>query len=580
MSVAATKFPTFFEMRLDKATFFKDLLEEISDRFSKAYFVFSDKGLDVRVVDSSGYMHVALVAVAVFYYYLCDRAVSVGLSLDDMAIAFRGANNDDILTIKAVDDCFNMVTFTFETPNGVIWDYDFNCVDINHGPLEIMEIPESDYEAIVRIPSAMFIGICNKLSSFGERGTVIILVDKERVVLRPGKSLELKNCLQADPNCCRVIAYFFKCKIWLVEMKVRVSLTFDLRSMNFLSKASTLSDQVTICLSNMEPAVFQYEIKGMGYIRYYLSPFPGLSKEDEMQLFPTFSEMRLDKATFFKNLLEVISDLFSEAYFNFSDKGLDVQAVDSSGIALVALLPDKAFNHYRCNHALSMGLSLADMAKAFRCTNNDDILTIKAVDDCFNMVTFTFEMPNGVICDYDFNCVDIDDGPLEIKQTPESEYQATVRIPSAMFMDICNDLSSLAERGTVVTILVDKEHVEFFAGEKARSSRMFCRPTQTVVKNGSCLCQSAPSMVMFVSMQPKERVSLTLDLRSVNFSKASTLSDQVTISLSSKLLALFEYKIENMGCIRYYLSPMIEMQNEGDEMHQIWAASDITRTDD
>ncbi|KAK3142896.1 hypothetical protein QOZ80_4BG0353600 [Eleusine coracana subsp. coracana] len=526
MSVAATKFPTFFEMRLDKATFFKDLLEEISDRFSKAYFVFSDKGLDVRVVDSSGYMHVALVAVAVFYYYLCDRAVSVGLSLDDMAIAFRGANNDDILTIKAVDDCFNMVTFTFETPNGVIWDYDFNCVDINHGPLEIMEIPESDYEAIVRIPSAMFIGICNKLSSFGERGTVIILVDKERVVLRPGKSLELKNCLQADPNCCRA------CR-----------------------------DEMTICLSNMEPAVFQYEIKGMGYIRYYLSPFPGLSKEDEMQLFPTFSEMRLDKATFFKNLLEVISDLFSEAYFNFSDKGLDVQAVDSSGIALVALLPDKAFNHYRCNHALSMGLSLADMAKAFRCTNNDDILTIKAVDDCFNMVTFTFEMPNGVICDYDFNCVDIDDGPLEIKQTPESEYQATVRIPSAMFMDICNDLSSLAERGTVVTILVDKEHVEFFAGEKARSSRMFCRPTQTVVK-------------------PKERVSLTLDLRSVNFSKASTLSDQVTISLSSKLLALFEYKIENMGCIRYYLSPMIEMQNEGDEMHQIWAASDITRTDD
>jgi len=72
---------------------------------------------------------------------------------------------------------------------------------------------------------------------------------------------------------------------------------------------------------------------------------------------------------------------------------------------------------------------------------------------------------------------------------------------------------------------------------------------------------------MFVSMQPKEptliemkeKVSLMFDPRYMNSSKASTLSDQVTISLSSELPAVFEYKIAEMSCIRYYMLP----RNEG-----------------
>ena len=70
-----------------------------------------------------------------------------------------------------------------------------------------------------------------------------------------------------------------------------------------------------------------------------------------------------------------------------------------------------------------------------------------------------------------------------------------------------------------------------------------------------------------ILIEMKEKVSLTFDLRYVNsFSKVSTLSDQVTISLSSELPAVFEYKIVEMGYIRYYMMPRIEMQNEGDEM--------------
>ena len=90
----------------------------------------------------------------------------------------------------------------------------------------------------------------------------------------------------------------------------------------------------------------------------------------------TVLELRMEKATFLKNVPEVLSDLFSTAYFKFSSTGLELQAMDTSGGACVVLqLRSEAFDHCICtNDGLSVGLSLAAMAKAF---SLDDIVTIK-----------------------------------------------------------------------------------------------------------------------------------------------------------------------------------------------------------
>jgi len=59
-----------------------------------------------------------------------------------------------------------------------------------------------------------------------------------------------------------------------------------------------------------------------------------------------------------------------------------------------------------------------------------------------------------------------------------------------------------------------------------------------------------------------EPVSLTFALRYINsFTKATSLSESVTISLSSEL-PVVEYKIADMGYIRFYLAPKIEDNDE------------------
>jgi proliferating cell nuclear antigen len=74
-----------------------------------------------------------------------------------------------------------------------------------------------------------------------------------------------------------------------IEMKEKISLTFGVRYLNCFSKAYTLSDQVTIKLSFKLPTVFEYKIREVGYIRYYVMPAEikaetqWIAEEDKMQ---------------------------------------------------------------------------------------------------------------------------------------------------------------------------------------------------------------------------------------------------------------------------------------------------------
>ena len=57
----------------------------------------------------------------------------------------------------------------------------------------------------------------------------------------------------------------------VIEMQKAVSLTFALRYLNYFTKATPLSDTVTLSMSVDAPLVVEYRME-IGYIRYYLAP--------------------------------------------------------------------------------------------------------------------------------------------------------------------------------------------------------------------------------------------------------------------------------------------------------------------
>ncbi|KAG1337775.1 Proliferating cell nuclear antigen [Cocos nucifera] len=254
-------------------------------------------------------------------------------------------------------------------------------------------------------------------------------------------------------------------------------------------------------------------------------------------------ELRLVQGSLLKKVLEAIRELVNDANFDCSSTGFSLQAMDSSHVALVALLlRSEGFEHYRCDRNLSMGMNLNNMAKMLRCAGNDDIITIKA-DDGSDTVTFMFESPNqDKIADFEMKLMDIDSEHLGI---PDAEYHAIVRMPSTEFARICKDLSSIGDTG-----------VKFSTAGDIGTANIVCRQNNTVDK---------PEEATIIEMQ--EPVSLTFALRYMNsFTKATPLSQTVTISLSSELPVVVEYKIADMGYIRFYLAPKIE-EDEEDMKH-------------
>ncbi|GBG70728.1 hypothetical protein CBR_g8027 [Chara braunii] len=202
-------------------------------------------------------------------------------------------------------------------------------------------------------------------------------------------------------------------------------------------------------------------------------------------------EARLIQGSLLKKVLEAIKDLVTDANFDCSATGFSLQAMDSSHVALVALLlRGEGFDHYRCDRNISMGMNLNNMAKMLKCAGNDDIITIKA-DDEGNTVTFMFESPNDEgntvtfmfespnqdkISDFEMKLMDIDSEHLGI---PDTDYASTVKMPSAEFARICRDLSTI---GDTVGISVTKDGIKFSTAGDIGNANVTCRQNKTVDK--------------------------------------------------------------------------------------------------
>lgn len=254
-------------------------------------------------------------------------------------------------------------------------------------------------------------------------------------------------------------------------------------------------------------------------------------------------EARLPQSHIFKKILEAVKDLLTEATFDCSDSGIQLQAMDNAHVSLVSLnLRSDGFDKYRCDRNLSMGINLASMTKIMKCAGNEDTLTMKAQDNA-DTVTFVFESKNqDRVSDYEMKLMNLDREYLGI---PETDYACVVKIPSGEFARICRDL---AQFGESINIACTKEGVKFSSTGDIGSANIKLAQTANVDKEEEAV---------IVEMQ--EPVSLNFACRYLlNFAKAAPLSSQVSLSMSLDVPLVVEFKIDDIGHIRYYLAPKIE----------------------
>jgi len=261
-------------------------------------------------------------------------------------------------------------------------------------------------------------------------------------------------------------------------------------------------------------------------------------------------EARLIQGSLLKKIQDALKDIVTEASWDCTSAGLSLQAMDDSHVSLVQLtLRSDGFENYRCDRNLAMGIQMASFSKLLKCANNDDIITLKADDDG-DMLEMLFEAPNGEKeSHYEMKLMDLDCEQLGI---PDQEYSCTIKLPSGEFAKICRDLSQIGE---CIVITCTKDGVQFSAKGDLGSGTVKLNQKLDVEKEEDQ-----------VSVEISEPVQLTFAVKYLNlFTKATSLSGSVCLSMSNDVPLVVEYKVEDMGHIKYFLAPKIDDEEDNEE---------------
>lgn len=130
--------------------------------------------------------------------------------------------------------------------------------------LQSLGVPDTDYQTKITMASNEFVVLCRDFSQLSE-SVKISVEGKSAVFSINGKSGGGKVTLKSN-NAEKVEDAI------TIETAEKVECSYGLQYLNSFAKASALSGQVTLNISEKYPLMIDYEIEGMGYIKYYLAP--------------------------------------------------------------------------------------------------------------------------------------------------------------------------------------------------------------------------------------------------------------------------------------------------------------------
>jgi len=99
----------------------------------------------------------------------------------------------------------------------------------------------------------------------------------------------------------------------------------------------------------------------------------------------------LGESEVFKKVIESIKELVKEVNIEVDSKGMQINSMDNSKVALICLtLHCSGFERFRCKNKQRMGVNVEVLYRMFRCVNNEDRMIIR-MDDKATKIYFRFE---------------------------------------------------------------------------------------------------------------------------------------------------------------------------------------------
>jgi len=255
-------------------------------------------------------------------------------------------------------------------------------------------------------------------------------------------------------------------------------------------------------------------------------------------------EAHLKQAVLLKKVVDAMKDLCKDVNFDCTAKGIRVQSMDSSHVALVSLfLRESAFEEFQCSRATSLGMNVDSLAKVFKMCGPTDSVRLRWQNGGDTIKLQCEGSGDDRIADFDLKLMQIENEHMEI---PEQTYKVVANIPSADFGKICRDLK---EFGETMTIEATKEYIKFSVQGDVGTGNVMLKP------------RDAEKPEDRVSLKVQEPVTATFALRYlVTFGKAAPLAESVELGLGADAPLMVKYVVETAekGHMQFYLAPKID----------------------
>jgi len=239
-----------------------------------------------------------------------------------------------------------------------------------------------------------------------------------------------------------------------------------------------------------------------------------------------------------------MKDLCKDVNFDCSEKGIQVQAMDSSHVALVSLMfRESAFSDFKCDRPTSLGMNVESLMKIFKTFGPSDSLKIRAENDA-DTVSFQCESSEeDRIAEFELKLMQIESEHMEI---PEQQYKVVAKLPSSEFSKICRDLK---EFGETMSMKATKEGITFSVQGDIGTGNILLKPRESEKQEER------------VALTVQEPVTSTFALRYLpNFSKAAPLCGAVELGLAADapLLVKYDLDVADNGFMQFYLAPKVD----------------------
>jgi proliferating cell nuclear antigen PCNA len=246
-------------------------------------------------------------------------------------------------------------------------------------------------------------------------------------------------------------------------------------------------------------------------------------------------EVRTMSGITFKNLLDTLKAVLTEANIIFTQKGLKLVVVDPKKQAVVHLFMEReSFQFYHCTEEkVVLGVDIDLLYRTIKTNKTNDLLCLSVNRNNSHVLEISFENTQKGTKTSD---------KLSLRSLRETvivdhiKYPLPTEIDSVAFQNICREMCSF--NATKLEIQY-KDNMLYF-------SNMDGEPKRTVSLNIKDLSPKSKTL-------PPQRGIFSLQFLKP-FTKASNLSQKVRIYLKTNEPLTCEYSVDNLGTLKYLLS--------------------------